>query len=179
MREKIKNTDILRRAINYSLKRTLKVDLEDVRAYNSLISPQKLNRSELLTHVHEVFKAKNKDYGDSFQLSCQKYGLIAAKVRISDKLSRLENLKNSKNLSVASETILDTILDAINYSLMTTLYMSHGFLGTESLIRRHKELCCSYLEPKEVVDYMIAFEAGDYNILTNSLIGEYYRVMER
>ena len=53
-------------------------------------------------------------------------------------LSRLENLKNSKNLSVASETILDTILDAINYSLMTTLYMSHGFW---TIPLEHKELC--------------------------------------
>ena len=76
---------------------------------------------ELTRHLNETYRAKNKDYGDAFGKSHKKYGSIAGLTRISDKFNRLEEIILSKEQHVEDETVLDTLLDLANYSLM--LYM--------------------------------------------------------
>lgn len=39
-----------------------------------------------------ILENKNQDYGDSFSRSVDKFGIIAAVVRLEDKFNRLENL---------------------------------------------------------------------------------------
>lgn len=67
----------------------------------------------------ETYKAKNADYGDSFGKSIEKYGLIAALTRISDKFNRIENLILNKDRLVEDESLADSLLDLANYSIMT------------------------------------------------------------
>ena len=68
-----------------------------------------------------TYKAKNNDYGDSFGTSVDKYGLIAALTRISDKFNRLENLIINHNQEVKDESLEDTLLDLASYCIMTAI----------------------------------------------------------
>ena len=75
---------------------------------------------EVCKRIHEVYKQKNADYGDSFGESIRKFGQVAALVRMSDKWNRLCNLMmNNTGRQVADETVDDTLLDLANYAIMT------------------------------------------------------------
>lgn len=75
----------------------------------------------LLKNMYTTYESKNSDYGDSFGKSVEKYGLISALTRISDKFNRLENLILTKENKVGDETLLDTLLDMANYCIMTAI----------------------------------------------------------
>ncbi len=62
----------------------------------------------------ETYKAKNKDYGDSFSKSYKEFGLTAPVVRISDKVERLKSLTKADAM-VKDESIRDTFIDCANY----------------------------------------------------------------
>ena len=66
----------------------------------------------------DTYIAKNKDYGDSFAKSIDKYGYVAPVVRMEDKFNRIENWILNPNQEVKSESIIDTLEDLSNYSLM-------------------------------------------------------------
>ena len=67
----------------------------------------------------ELFKRKNKDYGDAFA----KFGVIGILMRIEDKIQRsLSITKNGVNL-VNDETIRDTLLDLHNYAAMGVMLL--------------------------------------------------------
>ena len=77
---------------------------------------------ELATSIAELYARKNADYGDSFSKSVEKYGIVAALTRMSDKWNRLENLiLNKKEGLVGDERIEDTLLDLASYCLMTVI----------------------------------------------------------
>lgn len=67
----------------------------------------------------ELFKKKNKDYGDSFA----KYGPIGIIVRIGDKISRLNSITKNAVHMVDDETLRDTLIDLHNYSGMAIMLM--------------------------------------------------------
>lgn len=71
----------------------------------------------------KTYIAKNHDYGNSFDQSLDKFGLIASIVRIGDKMNRLETLVNKK-AQVKDESIKDTLLDLANYSIMTVMWLN-------------------------------------------------------
>ena len=67
----------------------------------------------------ELFKVKNKDYGDAFA----KYGVIGVLMRIEDKIQRSMSItKNGVNL-VKDEGIRDTLIDLHNYAAMAIMLM--------------------------------------------------------
>ena len=77
---------------------------------------------ELCEKMNKTYNQKNEKYGDSFSVSVQKYGYVAALTRISDKFHRFEQLILSKeDGSDTDESIIDTCLDAANYFLMTVI----------------------------------------------------------
>ena len=81
----------------------------------------KVERFEILTaRLADTYRRKNADYGDSFGKSVERYGIIAALTRMSDKWNRLENLilKGGESL-VGDESVLDTLIDLAAYALMT------------------------------------------------------------
>ena len=77
-----------------------------------------------MLEMHELYYTKNKDYGDAFTQSLDKYGPIAALVRMEDKWNRLSNLitKGEEGL-IKSESVEDTLIDLANYAIMTSLYL--------------------------------------------------------
>ena len=67
----------------------------------------------------ELFKVKNRDYGDAFA----KYGVIGVLMRIEDKIQRSMSItKNGVNL-VKDEGIRDTLIDLHNYAAMAIMLM--------------------------------------------------------
>ena len=87
---------------------------------------------ELCEHINEVYAQKNEKYGDSFGLSVQKYGFIAALTRMSDKWNRLETLiLNKEDGSDTDESIVDTLLDLANYCLMTVIELDNSVENRE------------------------------------------------
>lgn len=91
--------------------KTLKVNEKDVR--------------EILTKMGDVFAVKNEKYGNSFEVSVDKYGMIAALTRISDKFNRIENLILNGDGGTDDETVMDTLIDMANYCVMTAVYMKN------------------------------------------------------
>jgi hypothetical protein len=82
-----------------------------------------MDRIEQLEKVQkeglELFKVKNRDYGDAFA----KYGVIGVLMRIEDKIQRSMSItKNGVNL-VKDEGIRDTLIDLHNYAAMAIMLM--------------------------------------------------------
>jgi hypothetical protein len=75
---------------------------------------------ELLDTLHEVYIAKNHDYGDSVHDTYNKYGIISFLVRLEDKLNRARTLSKNTQL-VNDEKLRDTLLDMANYALLAIL----------------------------------------------------------
>lgn len=78
---------------------------------------------DITTDMAKTYAAKNHDYGNSFDNSLDKFGLIASIVRMSDKMNRLETLV-TKKAQVKDESIKDTLLDLANYSIMTVMWLN-------------------------------------------------------
>lgn len=67
--------------------------------------------------------AKNKDYGDSFTKSLDKFGMVASVVRLEDKFNRLENLTTKHKQNVKDESLADTFLDLAGYAILSYKYL--------------------------------------------------------
>lgn len=73
----------------------------------------------VLSEMRSLYIAKNADYGDSFAKSVEKYGLISALTRISDKFNRAEQLIMGNEAKVKDEKLRDTLIDLASYAIMT------------------------------------------------------------
>lgn len=71
--------------------------------------------------LHTLYEIKNAAYGDSFGDTFEKLGLISAVTRISDKYNRLVNLARHPEIDENDESIIDTLRDLANYSIMTAM----------------------------------------------------------
>lgn len=72
----------------------------------------------------KTFCKKNSDYGNSFEESLDKHGIVASIVRMGDKMNRLEALTDdSRTQQVGSESLLDTLEDLSNYAAMTACWL--------------------------------------------------------
>lgn len=80
----------------------------------------------LLDEMHETYKKKNDDYGDSFKQTHLQFGEIAGLVRISDKVNRLISLSKKTPDSQNYESKRDTYIDLANYCLMQVLVMGEA-----------------------------------------------------
>lgn len=75
---------------------------------------------EIANGLADLYERKNTDYGDSFGRSVEKYGMIAALTRMSDKFNRAENLI-LKGKAEVQESLNDTLLDLAAYCIMTAM----------------------------------------------------------
>ena len=78
--------------------------------------------SRIARELAVLYERKNTDYGDSFGRSVEKYGLISALTRISDKFNRLESLiLKGEHAEVSDESLDDTLKDLAAYCIMTVV----------------------------------------------------------
>lgn len=75
----------------------------------------------VLAEMQQLHENKNADYGDSFAKSVEKYGLISALTRISDKFNRAEQLILGNDARVKDEKLRDTLIDMASYCVMTIM----------------------------------------------------------
>ena len=78
----------------------------------------------IAAELRATYLAKNADYGDSFRASYREWGMIAAVVRMDDKMRRLKTLMKAE--ARVPETIKDTLLDLANYAIMTAMEVDRG-----------------------------------------------------
>ena len=115
----------------------------------------KENMKELYDTLLNTFCKKNHDYGNSFELSLDKHGLVAGVVRMEDKMNRLSTLVDSDtDAQIASESLVDTLMDLSNYAAMSACWLMGQYdvyneenlqkiendLSKESDFNRKKEL---------------------------------------
>lgn len=82
------------------------------------------NMKEAHDELLSIFEKKNADYGNSFEESLEKHGIIAAIVRMEDKMGRLNSLtKKDAEQKVSDESLVDTLKDLSNYALMTVVWL--------------------------------------------------------
>ena len=79
------------------------------------------NYKQLQDDMLNTFIDKDSDYGDSFGKTFDKYGIVSALIRMSDKMNRLDNLASNSNQMKVDESIEDTLLDLANYAMLTYL----------------------------------------------------------
>ena len=77
---------------------------------------------DITDSLTEIYQAKNQDYGNSFEKTLDRFGLVASIIRLSDKMNRIESL-SQKKAKVESESIEDTLLDLANYAIMTVIWL--------------------------------------------------------
>ena len=84
-----------------------------------------MNKSDKLERLSndlvKIYKAKNKDYGDSFSDSFKEFGLISAVVRMNDKMNRIKSLSKKGGRHVEDESLRDSLMDLANYAMMTVI----------------------------------------------------------
>lgn len=104
---------------------------EGIRMLGSTKLAESVERfTEITNNMAKTYAAKNHDYGNSFDKSLDKFGIVASIVRMGDKMNRIESLTN-KEAKVNDESIKDTLLDLANYAIMTVMWLDKTRKGTE------------------------------------------------
>lgn len=98
----------------------LHYDLQNNESYsndvNTLMKPET---------VATIVARKQKDYGPS---NVSKFGIYGLIVRTHDKIGRLKNLlSSSRKTYVQDETIFDTLVDLVGYSVISMLWINNWF----------------------------------------------------
>lgn len=75
--------------------------------------------------LYKIHKDKNADYGSSFDKTCDYFGIIAAVVRICDKVERIKTLTKFDS-KVKDESVLDTLKDLANYAILTIIWLKNN-----------------------------------------------------
>ena len=105
----------------------LKQEIEEkiIKHINRMIPENTKHPFEEITNkMFETYLKKNKDYGNSFDKSLDKWGLTVAAIRLGDKLNRFESFIKNRTLEVEDEGIIDTLMDLSCYSIMTIMYLN-------------------------------------------------------
>jgi Nucleotide modification associated domain 1 len=78
------------------------------------------SHKKILNEIHDIYKRKNADYGNSFSEQFNEYGLLSAVIRLDDKMRRLKQLIKHE-AQVKDESMEDTILDLASYAILTLM----------------------------------------------------------
>lgn len=91
---------------------------------------------DICKRLRDIYVKKNQDYGNSFDESLDKFGLIASATRINDKVNRFSSLcTGKKKAKVVEESVKDTLMDLANYAIMTIMWLEER----ENLEKNHKK----------------------------------------
>lgn len=103
----------------------IRVNLEVLEENDRTLSNTSAHQfKDIVKGMIETYVRKNHDYGNSFDKSLDKFGLVASVVRIGDKMNRIESLVQKKAM-VQDESIRDTLLDMANYAIMTVMWVDN------------------------------------------------------
>lgn len=77
---------------------------------------------QIINKLYKTYVDKNHDYGNSFDDTCDEFGLIAPVIRMNDKIKRCKSVLKNNDFKV-NESLEDTISDLANYCIMTLIWM--------------------------------------------------------
>ena len=77
---------------------------------------------QIINKLYKIYVDKNHDYGNSFDDTCDEFGLIAPVIRMNDKIKRCKSVLKNNDFKV-NELLEDTISDLANYCIMTLMWM--------------------------------------------------------
>ena len=81
---------------------------------------------QIINKLYKTYVDKNHDYGNSFDDTCDEFGLIAPVIRMNDKIKRCKSVLKNNDFKV-NESLEDTISDLANYCIMTLMWMKKNF----------------------------------------------------
>ena len=138
----------------------------------------KLNPTTMKTQYdgqYDTFCRKNHDYGNSFEESLDKFGIIASLVRMQDKMLRLQSLTDeSKTQQVGSESLLDTLEDLSNYAAMTACWLK-GVQAEDDVVNK------SFHAVKDLIETCDDSDSDQYNDVEkeiDALLQKLFRMTE-
>lgn len=79
---------------------------------------------EIALGLCELYEVKDKCYNNSFGSTFEKFGIVSAVTRISDKYNRLCNLATHPDINNLGESIEDTLKDMASYCVMTLIELN-------------------------------------------------------
>lgn len=80
----------------------------------------------LANEMTDLYARKNSDYGNSFEKSMDKFGLVVSAIRMGDKVNRLQSLVTNKSeAQVKDESIADTFMDLACYAIMSVMWYNY------------------------------------------------------
>jgi len=104
----------------------------------------------LFDKMVELLLKKRADYGDNFEKSTDKFGLMSPLIRMQDKLNRLTNLVKNGTMP-QNESIEDTFKDLLGYSALSLIWLK----DQDDTVCKHmfsieddKCVYCGYVIPK-------------------------------
>ena len=86
----------------------------------------------VIKELSETYVKKNIDYGNSFEKTLDKRGLIPAIVRMEEKMERMEQLWGTEKTLVEDESIIDSAMDLANYAIMTAMWLKKKQIKTNN-----------------------------------------------
>lgn len=132
---KTSDADVKRKNEIYHLKHWATLSLISVAMLRKI---KNFEYSEYSFFVKKTVIAKQKDYGPN---NISRFGINGLVIRMHDKIARLENLISKNNLP-QNESILDTLLDIIGYSIVAIMWINGTFLfplsNEDNEIKKHK-----------------------------------------
>ena len=120
---------------------------------------------EIINNIHTMYKDKNEDYGDSFDKSLDKFGLLSSLIRLTDKMNRFEQLIDGES-KVTNESIDDTLLDMANYAIMTVMW------------RRINESEVQKYTPIDDNFYNNTVLCKNYSLISSSEVQEFWKICQ-
>lgn len=94
----------------------------------------------ILKEILDTYTKKNKDYGNSFDKTLDKWGPNIALARIEDKLNRVAQLVNSDEAQVKDESVEDTLKDLATYAIMFLMWHQKHSKSSEELMLKTTQL---------------------------------------
>lgn len=79
---------------------------------------------DVLNPIGNMLVQKNQDYGDSYKLLRDEYGVTSFHLRLADKFNRLKQV--DRNGAQISESAMDTIVDIIGYCTLELIYRKNN-----------------------------------------------------
>ena len=80
--------------------------------------------STVVEELHDTYRRKNSDYGNSFEDSLDEFGEVAGMIMLKMKYDRMNSLFK-KGTSEVDESIIDSLDDMINYGIMFSAWLKN------------------------------------------------------
>lgn len=96
-----------------------------------------INFNDIATEMAKILEEKNQAYGNSFDLTMDKWGTNVAGARIDDKINRIDGMLKDNNFIKNGEGLLDNLFDLAGYSFLLIRYCVNKGMITEDQTRKY------------------------------------------